>query len=279
MKHETSYIDSKYCVKNVSQVYTRRRFKGSKTYQRDNDTNWIIYMKKGMIDYTISNNHYSLKEGSTLFIPSNSEFHSIVDSCQSVEYLLISFYCIGEDSSILSLLHGGYAVGDSNTNITSQLDLLELNWREKPIYYKAKSISLVQLIIYHILYSKIQRYNIGKSYKRLECALEYIHNNYSGKVLVRDLANMVNMSTSRFRDVFSQAQGISPNEYLQNIRLLHSKDLLYANMNISEIAYKCGYSSLSYFSRSFKNRYGLSPRQYQRIFINGINKLERTSLL
>jgi len=58
--------------------------------------------------------------------------------------------------------------------------------------------------------------------------------------------------------------GISVSEHINNIRLEKSKELLKKNnQNISEIAYAVGFSSPNYYSTAFKNKYGITPKEYR----------------
>ena len=58
--------------------------------------------------------------------------------------------------------------------------------------------------------------------------------------------------------------GISVSEHINNIRLEKSKELLKkSNQNISEIAYAVGFSSPNYYSTAFKNKYGITPKEYR----------------
>ena len=56
--------------------------------------------------------------------------------------------------------------------------------------------------------------------------------------------------------------GQSPQSYLLNCRLSKARELLKAGgLNVSEVAYKVGFATLTGFSRSFKNKYGISPSE------------------
>lgn len=58
--------------------------------------------------------------------------------------------------------------------------------------------------------------------------------------------------------------GISISDYIQNIRLEKAKVLLNeTTLTISEVAYATGFSSPSYFSTSFKNKYSKTPKAYR----------------
>lgn len=64
--------------------------------------------------------------------------------------------------------------------------------------------------------------------------------------------------------LFRQEMQTTPHKYLTELRLRAAADALRAgrDSSVAEIARRCGYSDPLYFSRLFKNRYGLSPREY-----------------
>lgn len=72
------------------------------------------------------------------------------------------------------------------------------------------------------------------------------------------------MSRTNFYRKVKAVTGLSPIELIKNIRLEAGAKLLKdSNMNVSEIAQHVGFSSRSYFARSFKVVYGMSPTEYQ----------------
>ena len=79
---------------------------------------------------------------------------------------------------------------------------------------------------------------------------------------VRDLANAVNMSESRFAHKFKTSTGASPLQFLKQLRLEQANRLLMSGANVSEVADRVGYASLSHFICEFKRYYGEPPRTY-----------------
>jgi AraC-like DNA-binding protein len=72
------------------------------------------------------------------------------------------------------------------------------------------------------------------------------------------------MSKYHFLRTFESIIGATPMEYRNNIRLQHAADLLLEEkLAVEQISALVGYSSASYFSSAFKQKYGLSPKQYQ----------------
>lgn len=79
---------------------------------------------------------------------------------------------------------------------------------------------------------------------------------------VEDLAKAVAFSRSQLHRKLKALTGKSPNELIREFRLTRAKELLEQGVgNVSEIAIGVGYSSLSYFTRSFKAEYGVLPSE------------------
>ncbi|MFV7236461.1 helix-turn-helix domain-containing protein, partial [Flavobacterium sp. ZB4R12] len=81
---------------------------------------------------------------------------------------------------------------------------------------------------------------------------------------VEDLARSLTISRVQLYRKVKAILGISVSDHINNIRLDKSKELLKkSSQNISEIAYAVGFSSPNYFSTSFKNKFGVTPKEYK----------------
>ena len=81
---------------------------------------------------------------------------------------------------------------------------------------------------------------------------------------VEDLARSLTISRVQLYRKVKAILGISVSDYINNMRLDKSKELLKkSELNISEIAYAVGFSSPNYFSTSFKNKFGVTPKEYK----------------
>jgi signal transduction histidine kinase/ligand-binding sensor domain-containing protein/DNA-binding response OmpR family regulator len=97
----------------------------------------------------------------------------------------------------------------------------------------------------------------------LQKVINYIEINIENTELSVDmLAQNMNLSRSQVYRKIKALTDYTANEFIRQIRLKKSLKLLSeGNMNISEIAYSVGFSSQSYFTRSFKEYYGKSPSE------------------
>ena len=77
-------------------------------------------------------------------------------------------------------------------------------------------------------------------------------------------ADAMTSSKSTLHRKLKSLTGLSPGEFIRNIRLKHAAQMLINNKgNISEIAFSVGFNDPKYFSRCFKSEFGLTPREYQ----------------
>jgi len=72
------------------------------------------------------------------------------------------------------------------------------------------------------------------------------------------------LSVSRLAHVFKEQMGITLVDYLTNVRIERAKKLLLAtDQNCTEICFEVGYNNQSYFTRTFKDLVGMTPRQFR----------------
>lgn len=80
------------------------------------------------------------------------------------------------------------------------------------------------------------------------------------KLSIADISNSLNISSSTFNRKLKKACNITPNTYLMHYRLNRAKEMIHSDSgNISQIAVKIGFSSLSYFSIQYKKYFGSNP--------------------
>ncbi len=123
----------------------------------------------------------------------------------------------------------------------------------------------IQEMLYNILKIQGAEDILTKEHNHpISIATKYIRENYNKNIKIKDIANSLNMSESNFSIQFKNIIGITPNIFLKEIRLKKSIDFL-KEKNVTEVAYDLGYENISYFISQFKNKYGYTPKQYQKI--------------
>lgn len=105
----------------------------------------------------------------------------------------------------------------------------------------------------------------------MEQAACYFHEHYNENISIEHYAALRHMSTCWFIRNFKQYNGMTPLNYILNVRIAQAKQLLETtDYNITEISYIIGYDNPLYFSRLFKKQIGLSPSEYRKQLPNNI---------
>lgn len=94
--------------------------------------------------------------------------------------------------------------------------------------------------------------------------LQYLRLHHREDITYQELCAHFSCSRSYISHRFRQAAGMSLREYLNQLRLEDARSLLmYSDLNITEISVAAGFQESSYFSRVFKEKFGMSPRRYR----------------
>ncbi|WP_165021671.1 helix-turn-helix domain-containing protein [Dysgonomonas sp. ZJ279] len=153
------------------------------------------------------------------------------------------------------------------------------------LYMRAISSAKKQEIGFQQILAGIVTYLLGIAYSRnkllsfedvkvtnqIDKAKMIMFENSHTNITPEDIANQICVSYSSFRRIFKQYTGLSPLQYIQEIRIQKGKDLLANTLLTSqEIAFRIGYENPDYFCAIFKKKTGYSPIKY-REFIQGKN--------
>lgn len=94
-------------------------------------------------------------------------------------------------------------------------------------------------------------------------ARAYIHDNIGDDISIDDLGRVANMSKYHFIRLFRNQFGLSPHQYILNLRVNRARMALAVGTSPTEVAHCLGFFDVSHLNRMFKRSYGLTPKQYQ----------------
>jgi len=100
--------------------------------------------------------------------------------------------------------------------------------------------------------------------ERIHLAVDYISEHLSEEISLEKLAAVACFSPFHFHRVFSTITGETPREFIERVKLEKAANLLciVKNKTVEDIAFYCGFKSVSSFSRSFKKFHGVPPVKY-----------------
>ncbi|TDW47727.1 signal transduction histidine kinase [Flavobacterium sp. 270] len=172
----------------------------------------------------------------------------------------------------LMMLSAKALIKDRIEGIDSGADM----YLSKPFDMDILRSSLVQLInSRQIMFNKFYNGITPKAKEKtttldndfIKNVLNFINENISEYELsVEVLASKVFLSRSQLYRKIKTLTGVSVNEFIRNVRLEKAKELIeLGNDNITEISIKTGFSSPSYFTKCYKEKYGFLPTQSNKV--------------
>lgn len=109
--------------------------------------------------------------------------------------------------------------------------------------------------------------------RRIEKICRYIDENYGKNISLKEIAEMVNMSESAVSHFFKKRTNRSFITYLTDTRIGNAARMLAeTTMNISSIAYECGFSNMANFNRTFRKYKNQTPSEYRNDIESTITK-------
>ena len=244
----------------------------------------IIYIKKGRGIVNVDFKEYHVSALTLVFILPG-QLHSIEQyEDETMEYENIIF----DYSMLLSkkkdsvyedflkpLTHGKITVPTVFsqvypyfTDLVSPIDACDEICKTKPQGYQLFIKSML-FQFFFILDNRCRNLttpkNNRKAIDKMKIILKYVENNYANKITISEIADVIGFSESHFMRYFKETMGTSFIEYLKDYRLTMAARLLQSSEDsILNISAEVGFDNLSYFNRSFKARYGSTPRQYRK---------------
>ncbi len=239
----------------------------------------IIYVKSGFLTVNISGENYIGKPGDA-FVVSPGNLHFMGSQTGTVDYFTFLFplkYIAFRsddmlDDKLIEPLNSGHLMisPEIKDTVKEQCEQLagvyaaEIDKSESKITSQIrKKIILLQFI--HELWKKgfiVENDTTGRNTVEKEM-VSYIQQNYMGKILLREFGEQFHLSEKYISRYFKEHFHITLSQYVTYLRLEHAKQMLQeTDISVTEVAMQSGYQNISYFIRSFKKTYGVSPLKY-----------------
>lgn len=262
-------------------------------YCMDHTFHWhnyleISYVKQGRGRYYIENKTYDIEEGDIIVInniePHYMEVLPTIKMLQPVVMFDPKLIWSNESDMFDFQYLKPFFERSSNFNnkIDSKSDIgrelfkllteIEDEYTSQAMGYKlmikAKLLHIITYLIRHFQDSEKQLESISQKRRKLgmlESVFEYIHKNYSRKILLNDLSSILFMSPNYFCSFFKDSTGFTPVEYINKIRVLKSIELLKStNSGIFQISLECGFTNLANFNKTFKKFVNKTPGEIRK---------------
>ena len=198
-----------------------------------------------------------VEEGEIVFIPAGMDFEKHANEGHIIAIHFVSDSDLPKETLRFSPKNSSF--------FRTEFQQLHTVWSKRNPGYEYES----KILLYRILLKMEQEWASGKnaaSSHTLNTALTYIHDHFADASLsVESLASMCGMSDTYFRKLFVAEHGITPQRYIIGLRLTTATELLQSGYyTVDEIASRCGFNNINYFSTFIKKETGLSPLNYRK---------------
>ena len=108
---------------------------------------------------------------------------------------------------------------------------------------------------------------------KIKDVYDFVHSNYSRKITLEEISNVVNMSEVSFNRFIKKRTGKTFVDYVNHVRVGYAAmKLIDKDQSVSEIAFDCGFNNIANFNRVFKKLKNQTPTQYVKEF-SGIKRI------
>lgn len=242
--------------------FSTERPNGSANYQ-------LLYIADGKARFQINGKMYLLEKGNcVLYHPTDPQYYYYFLEDQPDIYWV--HFSSKEANAFLRKTGWGkeniYNVGVLNSYIQLFDGMIQELQLKQPFFEEELQFMMQQLLL-KMGRNQIRQKTIFESYnKEVEEALRLFHLAPERDFTIKQFTKERGLNYYRFIDTFTHYVGMSPRQYIINIRMTIAKDLMTNSMfSVSEVAQLTGYENPLYFSRLFKKTWGLSPTEYREV--------------
>ncbi len=229
--------------------------KGDRLFQR------FFYVIRGNAVFTDrQGNSVLATPGSVVFFPHDCEYICNWTDCDECEFMGVHFVVYDNNGDVLNL--SGeimLAAFDASGKLLDMMNEIYHSW------ISGANTSLICLSLFYKLLAELERGIEGSEKDSVLGVINYLEHHYCDEISTRELADMCGMGSTLFRMRFKEITGTSPVKFRNRLRMRKAAMMLrYGEYTISEVAEMLGLCDVYYFSKMFKDEWGVSPREYRK---------------
>ncbi|MEZ7729850.1 AraC family transcriptional regulator [Granulicatella sp. 20925_1_28] len=239
----------------------------------------LFYVVDGKGEFNIQGQRFPVKPNDFVIINPQVEHTELSSPDEPLEYIVLgirglsfsNLTPVSEDGHPFSFFN----LRDEQKDILRYLNAMVQEATSQQMSYELVCHNLLEILLIKILRHQHFDLEVGKQSKAtkdISFIKHYLETYYHESIQLEDLASMTHLSRFYISHSFKKEIGMSPMEYLIDIRIKESKILLRTtNYSISQVADIVGFTTPTYFSKQFRKSTGISPTDYREQF-QGVQK-------
>ncbi|HEX2925909.1 MAG TPA: AraC family transcriptional regulator [Ruminiclostridium sp.] len=267
-----------------------------KAIERYHDAEWskglsihetfeMVYIKSGDGVFEIGEQSVSVGSNDIVIIKPNQSHKLSVDSEDGCDFIVLYFKFMDQSDHALSEVSLGDFINFVSGKESGSFIKLKVSQKNDIIVLLnrilkeqvsdqlgSELLNYLMLMELFVLISRALKAEWENSIKNkspkikelMQSAIQFVHNNFEREISITDIAKYVFLSPSYFTRAFKEDTGLSPMQYLLNIRIKRACELLLeTDQKIGEIALSVGFSNQQRFNDMFKKQISMTPMQYR----------------
>jgi len=291
-----------YQLKNLPSVREFHYIERNTIWRQNNNYNIIVVVVDGKCGFRLNKEEYHLQKGEVIFIPARQDYLRWTEGNDPCLFYYIHFECnftevtdmtgvqkkirnnqenilqdisslnyISANPSVDIFLYNKINLGDREKTV---FDILSMAYQDR-CHTDITTPLVLSLCICQLL-AVLNRITINQI--SLECentlgsvvpenlkkAVYFIRRNYTRKITLFELSDFCGITPQHLIRLFRTAYGVTPIHYINNLKILHSKELLHKTLlPVKKIADEIGINDPYYFSRLFYKLLGEYPTAFR----------------
>ena len=239
----------------------------------------LFYVVDGKGEFNIQGQRFPVKPNDFVIINPQVEHTELSAPDEPLEDIVLGINGLSF-SNLTPVSEGGHPFSffnlrDEQKDILRYLNAMVQEATSQSMSYELVCHNLLEILLIKILRHQHFDLEVGKQSKAtkdISFIKHYLETYYHESIQLEDLASMTHLSRFYISHSFKKEIGMSPMEYLIDIRIKESKILLRTtNYSISQVADIVGFTTPTYFSKQFRKSTGISPTDYREQY-QGVQK-------
>lgn len=234
-----------------------------------NDTNFLFYCIKGEGILQFSNEQLPVSREQFFIVSPNDSFKYFSNQQSNSRFLIAGFAGKKTKQLCKESLVVRNLVPSVNNLVANREMLFDEIFNNLNKGFHDQNLEYINLCFGHLLGTFIFANKnsddlADEDNPVVRRALNYMNKNLDKKLKLADIAGEVGYSPTYFTTLFQKETNYSPISYFSHLKILKACELLdYTPQKIKSVSFQLGYSDPYYFTKDFKKKMGMSPRQYR----------------
>ncbi|MDR1891704.1 MAG: AraC family transcriptional regulator [Oscillospiraceae bacterium] len=225
----------------------------------------FLYFKAGVTNLICNQTCHTMKAGEIAFINPYS-LHSLENATSSSVYICLVIRADLLEPFPFPILDSQMPIVTNNPQIIACFNkIVEEERQKRPCYQAVIQGELFAMAAYlsrNSVVSNSHETPLHAQQKNVRLAINYIQTNFRKNITIGEVCSLVGFSKTYFGKCFHKMTGKSIIEYLNCFRCERAYDLLRSGeFNVCQAAMMSGFQNMSYFTRQYKQLFGVLPSQ------------------